>query len=116
MDQFDSCHAGLPSSARQQRAPPGGGDPASSGAIEPGPEGDPSALALDAQLLHPAFAIVTPTIPGPSADARGVMSEAGHAETDTQANVQVPNDYLLRFHVAYFVAWRAEIEVTTRGS
>jgi len=42
------------------------------------------------------------------------MSEAGHAETDTQANVQVPNDYLLRF--ACFVAWRAEIEVAIRGS
>jgi len=79
-------------------------------------EGDPSARALDAQLLHPVFAIVTPTIPGPSADARGVMSEAGHAENHTQANVQVPNDYLLRSHVACFVAWRAEIELTTRVS
>jgi hypothetical protein len=44
------------------------------------------------------------------------MSEAGHAETDPPANVQVPNDYLPRFHVACFVAWRAEIEVATRGS
>ena len=43
------------------------------------------------------------------------MSEAGHAETDTQADVQVPNDDLLRLHVACFVALRAEIEAT-RGS
>jgi hypothetical protein len=40
--------------------------------------------------LHPGFAIVTPTIPRPSADARGVMSEARHAENRHAGQRPIP--------------------------